>query len=75
MALGSAHPLTRDFRGVEGQPASKDDSFSAISELIVLKMWEPQCLATLWVSTACYRASLTFFLPYLKPSSVFIHTI
>jgi hypothetical protein len=23
-------------------------------------MWEPQCLPTLWASTACYRDNFTF---------------
>jgi hypothetical protein len=36
------------------------DNLTAICELIVSKMWEPQRLSTLWASTACYRDSFTF---------------
>jgi hypothetical protein len=28
------------------------------------KMWEPRRLTTLWAITACYKESLTFFLPF-----------
>jgi hypothetical protein len=27
-------------------------------------MWEPRRLTTLWASTACYRDSVTSFLPF-----------
>jgi hypothetical protein len=37
-------------------------SFTAIYELVVWKMWEPQCLTTLWASLACYRDSISFYL-------------
>jgi hypothetical protein len=33
------------------------DNLTAICELIVWKMWEPQHLKMLWASTACYRYS------------------
>jgi hypothetical protein len=63
MALGSTQPLTEmSFRNLPrggGQPAHKADILSAICELIVYKMWEPQCLTALWASTACYRDSST----------------
>jgi hypothetical protein len=66
MALGSTQPLTemstRNILGGEGRPARKADNFTAICEPIVYKMWEPQHLTTLWVSTARYRDSFTFTL-------------
>jgi hypothetical protein len=47
---------TRSFSG-EGRPARKTDNFTAISEMIVYKMWEPRCLTNLWASTECYKVS------------------
>jgi hypothetical protein len=41
--------------------ARKADNLIAIYEPIVFKMWEPQHLTTLWVSTACYRDTFTYF--------------
>jgi hypothetical protein len=61
MALGSTQPLTemstRNLPGGKGRPARKADNLTAICEPIVLKMWEPRRLTTLWVSKACYRYS------------------
>jgi hypothetical protein len=58
MALGSTQPLTemstRNIPGGEGRPARKADNLTAFCEPIVYKMWEPQHLTTLWVSTARY---------------------
>jgi hypothetical protein len=63
MALGSAQPLTemstRDLLGSKERPAHKADNLTAICELSVWKMWEPQQLTTLLASTACYRDSFT----------------
>jgi hypothetical protein len=39
-------------RGGKGRPARKAD-FNAICEPIVLKIWEPWPLTTLWASTSC----------------------
>jgi hypothetical protein len=48
------------FQGVEGgRPALKADNFTAISEPIVQKMWEPRCLTTLRASMACHVDSFT----------------
>jgi hypothetical protein len=62
MALGSTKPLTvmstRNLPGGKGRPAPKTDNLTAISDPIVLKMWEPQ---NLWASMACYRDSFTLF--------------
>jgi hypothetical protein len=67
MALGSTQPLremsTRNFPGGKKRPARKADSFSAIYEPTVWKMWEPRRLTTLWASTACYM-NIYFFLPH-----------
>jgi hypothetical protein len=63
MALGSTQPLTEmstsDLPGGKGRPALGVDNLTAICEPIVLKMWEPQRLTTLWAFTACYRDSFT----------------
>jgi hypothetical protein len=42
-------------------PWGRLNLFTAICEPIVLKMWEPRRLTTLWASTACYTDSFTFF--------------
>jgi hypothetical protein len=66
MGLGSTQPLTemstRNIRGGKGLPVRKADNFTAFCEPIVCKMWEPQRLTTLWVSTACYRDSFMLLL-------------
>jgi hypothetical protein len=63
MALGSTQPLTemstKNIPGGEGRPALKADNLTAICEPIVYKMWEPQHLTALWVSTARYRDTFT----------------
>jgi hypothetical protein len=65
MALRSTRPLTemstRNIPGGEGRPARKADNLTAICEPIVYKMWKPQHLTALWVSTARYRDSFTFY--------------
>jgi hypothetical protein len=40
-------------------PARRGDNLTAIYELIVYKMWEPQHLTTLWGFMACYRDTFT----------------
>jgi hypothetical protein len=66
MALGSTQPLTemstRNIPGGEGRPARKADNLTAICEPIVYKMWEPQHLTTLWVSTSRYMDTFTLSL-------------
>jgi hypothetical protein len=68
MALGATQPLTemssRYLPGDKGQSARKADNLTAIFEPTVYKMWDPRLLATLWVSSACYRDSFTFFTFY-----------
>jgi hypothetical protein len=49
--------------GGKWRPARKADNLTAICEPIVLKMWDPQRLTTLWASMAWYRDSFTFYLP------------
>jgi hypothetical protein len=70
MALGSTQPLTemstRIIPGGEGRPACKADNLTAICELTVYKMWEPQHLTALWVSTAGYRDTFTFYLLFCE---------
>jgi hypothetical protein len=65
MAMGSTQPLTemstRNIPGGEGRPALKADNLTAICEPIVYKMWEPQHLTALWVSTARDRDTFTFY--------------
>jgi hypothetical protein len=67
MAMGSAQPLTEmsttNLPGGRGRPECKVDNLTAISEMIVHKLWEPQSLTTLWASMACYRDSFTFSPP------------
>jgi hypothetical protein len=59
MVLGSTQPLTEmsagNIPGGKGRSTRKADNLTAICEPIVYKMWEPQHLTTLWVSTASYR--------------------
>jgi hypothetical protein len=66
MALRLTQPVsemsTRNHLGGKRRPARKDDNLTAICEPIVYKMLEPQCLTTLWASTACYVDSFTFFI-------------
>jgi hypothetical protein len=68
MAPESTQPLTemstRKLPGGKGRPACKADNLTAICEPIVLKMWKPRRLTTLWASTACYRDSF-IFLPFM----------
>jgi hypothetical protein len=61
MALGSAQPLTelstRNLPGGKRRSMHKADNLTAICELIVYRIWEPQRLTTRWASTACHRGS------------------
>jgi hypothetical protein len=50
------------FWGDKGRRAHKADNLTAICVPIVYIMWKPRRLTTLWVSTACYRDSFTFFM-------------
>jgi hypothetical protein len=65
MALRSIQPLTEmstgNIPGGEGRPARKADNLTAICGAIVYKMWEPQHLTALWVSTARYRDTFTYY--------------
>jgi hypothetical protein len=47
-----------------GRQARKADNLTTICVPIVYKMWQPRRLTTLWVSTACYTDSFTFYLIY-----------
>jgi hypothetical protein len=68
MALGSTQPLiemsTRNLPWDKERPARKADTLTAICEPIILKMWEPRRLTTLWASMVCYRDNFTF-LPFV----------
>jgi hypothetical protein len=67
MALGSTQPVTEmsttNIPGGEVRPAPKADNLTAICEPIVYKMWEPQHLTALWISTARYRDTFTLYHP------------
>jgi hypothetical protein len=67
MALGPTQPLaemnTKNLPGDKGPPARNSNNLTVICVPIFQKMWEPRRLTSLWVSTACYRESFTFFLP------------
>jgi hypothetical protein len=52
---------TRNFPGGKKRLARRADNLSAIYELNVKKLWEPQPLTTLRASMACTRITL----PYL----------
>jgi hypothetical protein len=64
MVIGSTQPLTemstRNLPGGKGRQARGADKLTAICEPIVLKMWEPRLLTTLWAFTACYWDTFTF---------------
>jgi hypothetical protein len=68
MALGSTQPLTEmstgNIPGGEGRPARKAVNLTATWEPIVYKVWKPQHLTTLWVSTARYRDTFILYLYY-----------
>jgi hypothetical protein len=53
---------TRIFLGGKGRSACTTDNLTAICELIVKKMCEPQRFTTLWASTVCYKDSFIFTL-------------
>jgi hypothetical protein len=71
MALVSTQPLTEmsttNLPGGKGRPARKADNLTVICKQIVLKIWEPRRLTTLWASTACHRDSFTFLSEVLIP--------
>jgi hypothetical protein len=55
--------VPRIFLRGKGRPVRKADITSIYEyKPIVYKMWELQCLTTLWTSTACYRNNFTFFM-------------
>jgi hypothetical protein len=43
------------FLGSRAQPANKADSLTAICELIVYTVWDPQHQTILFPSTVCYK--------------------
>jgi hypothetical protein len=59
MAVGLSQPLTemssRNLPGGKVRPARKADNLSSICGPILYKMWYPQRLITLWVTTVCYK--------------------
>jgi hypothetical protein len=42
------------FLGIRARPVRKADNLAVICEPIVYTMWDPQHLAALFTSTACY---------------------
>jgi hypothetical protein len=72
MALGSTQAQTEisttNVTGSKLRLAHKADNSTTICVPIVWKMWEPQCLTTLWASTAFYTDIFTFF--YVNAESV-----
>jgi hypothetical protein len=67
MALGSTQPLTEmSTRNVPGGKRAADaqvwQPYRHLWVDCLDKMWEPRRLTILWVSTACYRDSFTFYL-------------
>jgi hypothetical protein len=52
---------TRNIPGGKGRPARKADNLTAICELIIYKMWDPQHLTSPWASTAWYMETFTSF--------------
>jgi hypothetical protein len=46
--------------------AREAGNLTAICESIVLKMWEPRRLTTLWAFTTCYKDRFTFTLEALS---------
>jgi hypothetical protein len=70
---------TRNLPGGKGRPARKADHLTVICEPIVLKIWKPQRLTTLWASNACYRDSVlstfTFFSCLLIVGYLFCHSL
>jgi hypothetical protein len=65
MVMGSNQPLTkistRNLPVGKGRPARKADNLTAVYEPTVYTMWKPRRFTVLWVSTACYLDSFTFF--------------
>jgi hypothetical protein len=64
MILGSTQPLTeistRNIPGGKKRPAHRADNLSAICELNICKLWEPEPLTTLRATTACTGIALPF---------------
>jgi hypothetical protein len=71
MALWWTEPLTemstRNILGGKGRPARKAANLIAICEPIARENVGASATRTLWVSTACYRDSFTFF-TFMTPS-------
>jgi hypothetical protein len=49
------------FLGSKVRRMHRSDNLTAIYEPIVLKIWDPQYLTTLYISTACYGVSFTLW--------------
>jgi hypothetical protein len=69
MALGMTQPPTEmsttNLPGDKRLLACRADNLTAICEPTVYKMWEPECLTTLWASTAYYRESFSLLAKFL----------
>jgi hypothetical protein len=78
MALRSTQPLiemsSRNLPGGKERPGRKADHLTAICEPMIEKTREPRRHTTLWVFTASYRDSFTFFYPALDAQNV-LHEI
>jgi hypothetical protein len=53
----------RNLPGCKGRTARKADNFTC--DPIILKIWEPQRLTTIWTSTACYSDIFTLLFTLL----------
>jgi hypothetical protein len=59
--LPALHPYRNEFQESswsKGRLVPKTDNLILIYELTVYKMWDPQRLTTLWVSTAWYLSRI-----------------
>jgi hypothetical protein len=54
-----------------GRPVRNADILTAMCVTIVLVMWEPRRLTTLWAFTVCYRDSDTFLLYIAREVNAF----
>jgi hypothetical protein len=55
------------FLGSRARPVRGADNLTTICEPIIWTMWDPQHLATLSASTACYGDSFTLFSMFTLP--------